>query len=322
MLVSSAINKINSLSSQKKPFLFIFDFEMEKPLVFELGNLPRNILIQTDLFSNANEQFAPEDLKHFNISPVNKNIFNSAFENVQKNIRGGNTYLLNLTFPSKIKTNLSLDDIFYGSKARFKIKYLDEFVCFSPEIFIEIKNDKIYSYPMKGTIEDNIPNAENVLLSDEKEIAEHYTIVDLIRNDLSIVAGNIKVEDFRYLEKIQSNNKNLLQTSSKISGELPKGYEKNLGNLICKLLPAGSVSGAPKTKTLEIIKENELGKRGYYTGVFGIYDGRDLTSGVMIRFIEKQKDGFYFRSGGGITSQSNAQTEYEELIGKIYVPFV
>ena len=331
MLLNSAINKINQLSSEKKPFFFIFDFELDKPIIYELDNLPRNILIETDLFSNIDKKYNAQDLEYFRTTPPRKELFKIAFENVQKNLHHGNTFLLNLTFPSEIKTNLSLEDIFYKSKARFKIKYLDEFVCFSPEIFIEIKGGekgsveggKIYSYPMKGTLDAGIPDAENILLSDEKEMAEHYTIVDLIRNDLSIIAENIQVEKFRYVEKIKTNNKILLQTSSKISGDLPFDYHKNLGEIICKLLPAGSVSGAPKAKTLEIIQENETGKRGYYSGVFGIFDGSNLTSCVMIRYIEKQKDGaMYFRSGGGITAQSDMISEYDELIQKIYVPFI
>ena len=86
------------------------------------------------------------------------------------------------------------------------------------------------------------------------------------------------------------------------------------------LLPAGSVSGAPKPKTIAIIREAEKESRGYYTGVFGYFDGHELNSGVMIRFIEKQGNTYYYRSGGGITTQSDALTEYQETISKVYVP--
>jgi len=84
-------------------------------------------------------------------------------------------------------------------------------------------------------------------------------------------------------------------------------------------LPAGSVSGAPKHKTLEIIKKAENYERGYFTGVCGYFDGKNLDSCVMIRFIE-QKNGLVFKSGGGITANSIAQNEYQELINKVYVP--
>jgi para-aminobenzoate synthetase component 1 len=86
------------------------------------------------------------------------------------------------------------------------------------------------------------------------------------------------------------------------------------------LLPAGSVSGAPKPKTLEIIKEIEEENRGYYTGVFGYYNGSELDSGVMIRFIENRAGKYFYRSGGGITTQSIVESEYQEAIDKVYVP--
>jgi para-aminobenzoate synthetase component 1 len=85
-------------------------------------------------------------------------------------------------------------------------------------------------------------------------------------------------------------------------------------------LPAGSVTGAPKAKTVEIIKAAEQEPRGFYTGILGIFDGKQLDSGVMIRFIEKVDGRFFYRSGGGITTQSDCKAEYEEAINKIYVP--
>lgn len=89
-----------------------------------------------------------------------------------------------------------------------------------------------------------------------------------------------------------------------------------------KLLPAGSITGAPKLKTTALIKEVEQNPRGYYTGVFGLFDGRKLESAVNIRFIEKQDQFYYYRSGGGITHLSTLEDEYEELFKKIYIPTV
>jgi para-aminobenzoate synthetase component 1 len=151
-------------------------------------------------------------------------------------------------------------------------------------------------------------------------MAEHVTIVDLIRNDLSAIANNVQVTRFRYLEEIRTMQKNLLQVSSEIQGDLPDGYQRTLGDIVVQLLPAGSVSGAPKCKTLEIIRMAEKEPRGYYTGVVGLFDGRTLDSGVMIRFLEYHDNTLYYRSGGGITVQSAVETEYQEAIDKIYVP--
>jgi para-aminobenzoate synthetase component I len=108
--------------------------------------------------------------------------------------------------------------------------------------------------------------------------------------------------------------------SSEITGNLREDYKTMLGDILIQLLPAGSVSGAPKTKTLEIIKEVEAQKRGYYTGVFGCFNGKELDSGVMIRFIENKDGKYYYRSGGGITTQSVVALEYQEAIDKVYVP--
>jgi para-aminobenzoate synthetase component 1 len=194
----------------------------------------------------------------------------------------------------------------------------DEFVVFSPETFIKIENNELSSFPMKGTIDASLVDAEKSLLSNKKEIAEHVTIVDLIRNDMSINADNVSVEAFRYVDEIKTDNKSLLQVSSKITGKVKPRTQ--LGDLVFSLLPAGSISGAPKKKTLEILDRVENYNRGYYTGVFGIFDGEKLDSGVMIRFIENQKGKLVYKSGGGIHHLSDVHSEYQELIDKIYVP--
>jgi para-aminobenzoate synthetase component 1 len=197
--------------------------------------------------------------------------------------------------------------------------FKDQFLVFSPEIFVQIKNNHIYAYPMKGTIDASVPEAEAILLNDAKELAEHVTIVDLLRNDLSQVSKNVVVSKFRYVDRINTNKGQLLQVSSEIAGELEHPFD-NLGTLILKLLPAGSVSGAPKRKTVEIIQEAEKEPRGFYTGIVGIFDGHQLDSGVMIRFIEKKDGRFFYRSGGGITTQSDCTAEFQEATDKIYVP--
>ena len=111
-----------------------------------------------------------------------------------------------------------------------------------------------------------------------------------------------------------------MQVSSQITGDLKPGFETRLGDLLLSLLPAGSVTGAPKKRTVEILKEAEPEARGFYTGVFGIFDGKNLDSSVMIRFIEQTPEGMIFRSGGGLTFDSKAEEEYEEMKEKVYVP--
>jgi para-aminobenzoate synthetase component I len=241
---------------------------------------------------------------------------------VLENLKYGNSYLVNLTLPTRIDTNLSLKEIYHYSKARFKLLYRNRFVVFSPEPFVKTEKGKIFSYPMKGTIDASVPDAEKMIMQNAKETAEHSTIVDLIRNDLSMVAEEVRVEEFRYIEKIVTSSGELLQVSSRISGKLPGEFRNKFGDILFRLLPAGSISGAPKEKTVEIIKSAENYERGFYTGVMGIFNGTDIISSVMIRFIEKTGDGLYYKSGGGITIQSNPEEEYEELVRKVYVPFI
>jgi para-aminobenzoate synthetase component I len=317
-----SINRMNHLGKEKIPFLFIIDFEMKNPVVIPLDKVDHdNIKYSLSGITNALSKSAQLNNElELNVNPVSKERYRKAYNNVQKHIHHGDSFLLNLTMPTRIKTNWTLEEIFYGSNAKYKLLLADQFVVFSPEIFIQIKERKIKSFPMKGTIDATIPDAEYKLLNNEKELAEHYTIVDLIRNDLSMVSKNVKVDRFRFIDYVKTNRGGLFQMSSEISGVLPENYTETIGDMLFKVLPAGSISGAPKKKTLEIIDEQEQYKRGYYTGIFGIFDGQNLDSGVMIRYIEQTPEGLIYKSGGGITAQSNIDEEYQELIDKIYIP--
>ncbi len=317
-----AVKTMNKLGNERKAFLFIIDFAMKKPLIFEKENIPSDVLFDINGFSNLKDNYiiAKEDF-YLNKNAIDYKIYKIAFDKVIAHLNYGNSYLVNLTQPTEIESNLDLVNIFYKSNARYKLCFKNEFVVFSPEIFVRINGNIITSYPMKGTIDASIADAENMILNDIKETAEHYTIVDLIRNDLSMVAKNVKVEKFRYIEHLKTSDKHLLQLSSEISGELASDFHKHIGDIIARLLPAGSISGAPKKKTLEIIAEAEQYDRGYYTGIFGYFDGNNLDSGVMIRFIENTANGMIYKSGGGITVNSNPEKEYQELIDKVYLPF-
>jgi len=246
--------------------------------------------------------------------------YESAFNFVQQQLTLGNSYLVNLTFPTPIVATGTLSEVFHSSRAKYRLLFNDRFVVFSPETFVMISNGTISTYPMKGTIDASISGAIDKILNDVKEMAEHATVVDLLRNDLSRVADNVRVERYRFADEILSNEKRLFQISSEICGELPFDFHSRLGDIIFEMLPAGSVTGAPKKKTLEIIAEAENYDRGFYTGIAGLFDGKNLDSCVLIRFIENIDGQLIYKSGGGITSQSQSQEEYQELIDKIYVP--
>ncbi len=306
---------------KNRPFLFIIDYESEHRHFLELDRAAENgIYYDFEGKTNFHEPVSKPEKIEFRKYPVPYENYLDAFNSVHSNLEKGNSYLANLTFRTEIDINLSLKQIFALSSAKFKLLYRDFFVVFSPEAFIRIDGRKISTYPMKGTIDAAVPDADKVILNDAKETAEHTTIVDLLRNDLNMVSANVKVEKFRYIDRLKTNFKELLQVSSVISGELDYGFEENLDSIFEKILPAGSITGAPKKKTVEIIDQAENYKRGYYTGIFGYYDSGVLVSAVMIRFIEKDSGNMYFKSGGGITIYSDPEKEYQELIDKIYVP--
>ncbi len=322
MKADEIINKMNFFGMAGKPFFFIVDYLCNYGFVFPLNEIdPSEIIFNFQGFSNESDYFdIPKDIE-FTKHPVSFCEYEKKFKIVYENILLGNSYLTNLTQQTPVKTNLSLLQLYYCSKAKFKLYFKNKFIVFSPEPFVRICDGKIFSYPMKGTIDADIDNAGEILKNDFKEKAEHNTIVDLIRNDLSMVAKNVTVQRFQYIEKISTNCKSLFQMSSEISGDLPENYLNHLGDIMFKLLPAGSITGAPKVKTCEIIREAEKYERGFFTGVFGIFDGVKLESAVMIRFIENTSNGLVYKSGGGITCFSNAKKEYQEMIDKVYIPF-
>ena len=379
------IDKINQLASQDEPFLFVINYQGDKAFIRLLSDInPEECLFDFEGRGNLShawketwkEGTSEEEISEttWQIEPPLYEDYERSFNIVKSNIMAGNSYLTNLTCRVPVSCNLSLEEIFHRAKGKYKLllrrkrtqaedkahlkeenieENLTPFVCFSPETFVRIKGGRIYSYPMKGTLDASLPNAEKQLMEDRKEAAEHATIVDLIRNDLSRVAEDVRVDKYRYIDVLHTNKGNILQTSSEISGRLPEDYPHHLGEILDAQLPAGSITGAPKDKTMQIIHEAEGYDRGFYTGIMGIYDQGELNSAVMIRFIEEETspvdfeaDGeknfkasegkgdeasegkgdeasrkLYFKAGGGITSKSDCRREYEEVIQKIYLPF-
>ena len=314
-------SKINEAGKSKIPFLFGVDFEMSEGFFVPNPLEQHDILFDFEGVGNAKAYTGEIPDFHFDGLPENFQTYQQRFNKVMSGLRRGNSYLTNLTIKTPVRSSLPLRDIFTYSRAMYRLYLPGKFVCFSPERFVKISSGKIFTYPMKGTISAGIENAAGIILNDKKETAEHATIVDLLRNDLSRVAANVNVNRFRYIDTLKTNNGEILQVSSEIEGTLAGNYLENLGSLIFDLLPAGSVSGAPKNATLRIIREAEREQRGFYTGIAGYFDGNSLNTCVLIRFIEQQGDKLFFRSGGGITANSICENEYREAVQKIYLPF-
>lgn len=317
MKLPSWAEKMNQRAMEGKPFLFILDFDLENPLVISLEELPASG-IRYEI--NADRDSSSMDDVPFSKTPIDFISYTNGFDKVLTAIHAGDTYLLNLCYSTRVEGLPSFEKIFEIVKAPYKLFVPERFVVFSPEQFVFISEGVIRTYPMKGTIDASQPDAEAILLADIKEQEEHATVVDLLRNDLSIVAKRVTVNRYRYITEIKTGDKSLLQCSSEISGVLKDEFRDKPGTIFHALLPAGSVTGAPKKRTVELIKEIEPDPRGYYTGVFGVFDGENVDSAVMIRMIEQRAEGNYYRSGGGITYRSIADQEYQEMIDKVYIP--
>jgi para-aminobenzoate synthetase / 4-amino-4-deoxychorismate lyase len=184
----------------------------------------------------------------------------------------------------------------------------------SPELFFRIRNGRITTRPMKGTMPRGLDVIEDALQSaklhaDIKNRAEHIMIVDLLRNDLGRICrmGSVQVEDLFAVECYRT----LLQMTSTISGELRPGL--TFHEIFHALFPSGSITGAPKLRTMEIIRELESRPRGIYTGAIGhITPSGDATFNVAIRTLVLNSGIAHMGVGGGIVADSDAASEYRE----------
>jgi para-aminobenzoate synthetase component 1 len=312
--------RLNQWGGEKKPFIFLIDFEQKKPLAWPVDDCPdwfQFRFIKANSLKKTTTSFIEQDSIVLEKHPIGLADYQDKYNQVINALHKGDSFLINLTIPTPVQNKLDFQTYFERAKSKYVIWLKEQFIAFSPETFIQIENGKIATYPMKGTIDASLPNAKELLLNDPKEFAEHATIVDLLRNDLSRVASKVRVTNFRYYEEIPTQNGLIGQVSSAIEGELPKDYASRIGSILYDLLPAGSVSGAPKKKTAELIASIEGTDRGYYTGIAGYFDGVNLDSCVLIRYLGADN---IYHSGGGITFQSDMASEYQEMINKVYVP--
>lgn len=332
-----SISRMNHLGAQGEAFFFLIPYDEGLSLISCKNKPAPGLSFSLPLGYHCAPEHASRplpDKPFFRSFPTSREHYGKSFQQVMDHLYRGDSYLLNLCFPTRVETNLELAHFFHKAQAPFKLllegkefclsqdKEEFAFVCFSPEEFIRIRGNQISTFPMKGTADASSPDSAEQLLSDEKEKREHATIVDLMRNDLSMIATNIEVKRYRYLDLVPTSGGGVWQCSSEITGTLPTDWRSRLGTLLRTILPAGSITGAPKESTCCAIQKAEMQNRGYFTGIFGYFNGSDLDSAVAIRFLEKNNSQLHYKSGGGLTTMSSLQEEYEELIRKVYVPFV
>ncbi|HET7733020.1 MAG TPA: chorismate-binding protein, partial [Paludibacter sp.] len=203
LLSGQQINdKINNLGSVGAPFLFVIDFKAESGYVMEEIELDKHFVQIEFNQQESGIKSRKADGIEWETCPVSLDDFKPRFDFVVEQIHKGNSFLTNLTQPTEVKTNLSLLELFQYGSAKYKLWLNGLFTVLSPETFVTIRGNRISSFPMKGTIDASIPDAEAIILNDPKEKAEHATIVDLIRNDLSLVAEQVEVKRYRYIDKL------------------------------------------------------------------------------------------------------------------------
>ncbi|MDX2266334.1 MAG: aminodeoxychorismate synthase component I [Hyphomicrobiales bacterium] len=242
-------------------------------------------------------------------------------------IAAGDIYQLNFTFKADFEIQGDVVALYRDLRARQKTPYGAlilspgrSILSFSPELFLAVERGVVTTRPMKGTAARGLHAEDDSRLSawlssDEKSRAENLMIVDLMRNDLGRIAetGSVAVPDLFTVETYQT----VLQMTSTVTAHLRDGV--GLSALARALLPPGSITGAPKVRAMEIIRELEAGPRGVYTGAIGMIEPRgDCAFNVAIRTLVIGNDGRgEIGVGSGVVQDSDPSAEYDECLLKM-----
>jgi para-aminobenzoate synthetase / 4-amino-4-deoxychorismate lyase len=275
--------------------------------------------------SSQNPEQLPGAVVDHVILEIKKDEYCAKILEIKERIASGETYQVNFTDRVSLPVLTSPAATFAALAKQQPVAYSaflnvagHHILSFSPELFFRINNGKIVTRPMKGTMSRGLDAHEDTqavmrLQNDEKNRSEHVMIVDLLRNDLGRICtvGSILVEDLFSVEKYET----LLQMTSTVSGILRPGI--SYYDIFRSLFPSGSVTGAPKIRTMEIIREMERMPRGVYTGAIGFFSPLDTSVfNVAIRTLV-MKDGMaQMGVGGGIVADSEPSEEYRECLLK------
>ena len=254
-----------------------------------------------------------EDSNNFSIKDLTQSIdfaeYEKSFLHIKEKIKLGETYQVNFTFSNHFNFSGSAYS-FYQELKRNQIGNYSGFletdslkiISASPELFFEIKNSSIQCKPMKGTLE------KGDFQIDPKIKSENHIIVDLIRNDLGKISklGTVQVNSLLELEKYDTLN----QITSTIGSELKE--DLTVLELLRALIPAGSITGAPKKRTMEIILEEEADFREIYTGGIGFFSKHHSVFSIPIRTVQLENGMGTLGIGSGIIFDSDAKKEWEE----------
>jgi len=259
---------------------------------------------------------------------ISRDDYVAAIGRIREYIEAGDTYQVNFTFPMRASFEgdaLNWFRVLCQAQRADHCAYIDtggqQFLSVSPELFFELEGDTIVVRPMKGTRQRGLwPEADRKaaeeLANSEKEQAENVMIVDLLRNDLGRIcdAGTVEATSLFDVERYET----IWQMTSTVVGKTSAG----LPDILTALFPSGSVTGAPKVRTMEILRELEPYPRGVYCGAIGwMSPERKAEFNVAIRTvdIDPEKNEAQYHVGAGITWDSTAEAEYEECCSKASV---
>ncbi|MBD3261478.1 MAG: anthranilate synthase component I [Candidatus Altiarchaeales archaeon] len=258
-------------------------------------------------------------------SNTTKKEYMNSVKQIKNHIREGDTFQTVLS--QRLSTEYSGDKF----AAYLKLKqinpspymyYLDfgdrKIVGSSPETLARVENQKIFTYPIAGTRKRGENKKQEALMereltSDPKEKAEHTMLVDLGRNDVGRVSsyGSVSVTKYMELEKYS----HVMHLSSEVEGRLKPGLDEY--DALKSIFPAGTVSGAPKVRSMQIIDEVEPDRRGIYAGCIGYFSfNRTLDTAIAIRTITFEKNKAYVQAGAGVVADSKPELEYKETLNK------
>ena len=319
-----------SLAQENKTSKFIhlsYEFGLPEELQKELS---ADTLMGIYLEYTESETWWPEDgpfsFQKENLSIPKKTVYKEKFLKVQKHLERGDSYQVNLTMPF----SLGLSNFTNSEKLISQVWRKEEnrgayahassipflnllFLSNSPECLFEIKNDVIRTMPIKGTIRSDKEQAWELLKKNPKDQAELYMISDLLRNDLNLIQGG-EAKVLRKKQKLKVHG--LIHQFSLIEKRLAKGL--SLKDILVKMYPGGSITGAPKKRTMEILWEVENRQRGFYTGSTIVFDGNLRAGSINIRSasINTADKKLSYSAGGGITLLSDCDSEYDEMLAK------
>ncbi len=292
------------------------NLKIEKLPFFYFGIFSQKKLVNLNYFQNNKDKFVLYDLQ----DNISFDEYKSNIKKIKDLLKNGETYQINYCFKKKFRFAGDAFALFLellenqNTDYSAFIKYNNiNFLSLSPELFFSIKKNKIKMKPMKGTVIKG--SGENLKkIKDEKNLAENIMIVDLIRNDLGKICeiNSIKVPEKFTVEKY----KTVYQMTSTITGKLKKNIK--FSEIIAALFPSGSVTGAPKRRSMQIINSLEKEQRGIYTGTIGYFHKNRAVFNICIRtpVIDSDSGRGEIGIGSGIVYDSNSKKEYKECQGK------